>query len=430
MTTTEPAAPLPRTEAWTPWRVVVWFGVVSLAADMVYEGARSMYGPLLSTLGASALVVGLITGVGEAMALVLRLAFGPMADRHGTHWSLTMVGYGLTAVCVPLLALSPLLGGAGLVFASALILLERTGKAVRSPSKSALLAQAATQVGRGRGFGIHKAMDQVGSFSGPLVVAAVGAWAGTIWPALAVLAVPGAVAMAVLVILRKHVPAIPAAPVPARDDEPSASATVAVDADVAQRRAGWLSEAFGSDLPSVFFRYAVAASLTTGGLVTFGIIGYHLVHARLLDAAAVPLVYAAGMAAAALAALAVGVVYDQVGASALLVVPVLVALVPLTALAPSVGWAIAGVLIWGTAAGVQDSTIKAAVAQLVVPARRATGYGVFAGIQGAFAIVGGLVSGWLYDRSLTALVVLVAVTQLTAFVLLARLSGASRSSGA
>src|SRR3954468_20113676 len=102
------------TRTWTPWRVVVGFGTVSLAADMVYEGARSVYGPLLAALGASAVVVGLVTGAGEAVALVMRLAFGPLADRTGRYWSLTIIGYGLTAVCVPLLALSPRLGTAGL----------------------------------------------------------------------------------------------------------------------------------------------------------------------------------------------------------------------------------------------------------------------------------------------------------------------------
>jgi MFS family permease len=86
------------------WRVVWWFGFVSLAADMVYEGARSMYGPVLAALGASAVVVGLVTGAGDAMALVLRLVFGPVADRTGRYWTLTIVGYGLTAVCVPLLS--------------------------------------------------------------------------------------------------------------------------------------------------------------------------------------------------------------------------------------------------------------------------------------------------------------------------------------
>ncbi|MCU1538990.1 MAG: major facilitator superfamily 1, partial [Humibacillus sp.] len=196
--------------AWSPWRVVWWFGFVSLAADMVYEGARSVYGPLLASLGAGATVVGLVTGAGEAMALVLRLIFGPLADRTGRYWSLTVLGYGLTAVCVPLLAVTPFLGGAGLGVAALLILLERSGKAVRSPSKSTLLAQAATSVGRGRGFGVHKALDQVGAFAGPLLVALVISLAGVIWPAMAVLAVPGAAAMVLLAVLRSRV-ASPAA---------------------------------------------------------------------------------------------------------------------------------------------------------------------------------------------------------------------------
>lgn len=96
--------PRPR---WSAWRTVVWFGVVSLTADMVYEGARSMYGPVLAALGASATAVGLVTGAGEAMALVLRLVFGPLADRTGAYWGLTTLGYGLTAFCVPLLAVAP-----------------------------------------------------------------------------------------------------------------------------------------------------------------------------------------------------------------------------------------------------------------------------------------------------------------------------------
>ena len=119
MTDATAAAPSTgRPGRWSAWRVVWWFGFVSLAADMVYEGARSMYGPLLASLGASALVVGLVTGAGEAMALVLRLVFGPLADRTGRYWGLTIAGYGLTAVCVPLLAVTPFIGGAGLVVAA------------------------------------------------------------------------------------------------------------------------------------------------------------------------------------------------------------------------------------------------------------------------------------------------------------------------
>lgn len=388
------------------WRVVWWFGFISLAADMVYEGARSMYGPVLAALGASAVVVGAVTGAGDAMALVLRLVFGPVADRTGRYWTLTIVGYGLTAVCVPLLFLAPRLGSAGLVFASTMILLERLGKAVRSPSKSALLAHAAGAVGRGRGFGVHKALDQVGAFAGPLLVAAVVA-AASLWAGMAVLAVPGAVAMVLLVLLRRRVPD------PSVYDPSVRASTTAPAA-----RRGWWAEAVGVGLPGDFFRYAVASSLTTGALVTFGIIGYHLTVDGIVPVAAVPLVYATAMAVEALAALLVGWAYDRVGARILLVVPVLVAAVPALALGPTLAVVLVGVVVWGFAHGVQDSTIKAAVADLVEAPRRATAYGVFAGIQGLLAIVGGAGAGWLYERSLTALVVVVAISQALALVLL------------
>lgn len=404
-----PGAPPPA------WRVVWWFGFVSLAADMVYEGARSVYGPVLGALGASAVVVGLVTGAGEAVALVLRLVFGPIADRTGQHWRLTILGYGLTAVCVPLLALAPRLGAAGLAVAATLILLERLGKAVRSPSKSALLAQAAAGVGRGRGFGVHKALDQVGAFAGPLVVAGVAA-AASLWTGLAVLAVPGAVAMVLLVALRRRVPD----PGVLDPSTAAASRTGPVSGPVpdAVRRRGWWAEAVGAGLSAEFFRYAVAASLTTGGLVTFGIIGYHLTTAGILPVAAVPLVYAGAMAVEAVAALAVGAVYDRTGAGVLLAVPVLVAVVPALALGSGLAAVLVGVVAWGVAQGVQDSTVKAVVADLVEAPRRATAYGVFAGVQGLLAVVGGVGAGWLYERSLVALVVVVALSQLVALVLL------------
>ncbi|MCK6211578.1 MFS transporter [Georgenia sp. EYE_87] len=411
------------------------FGGVSLAADMVYEGARSMYGPLLAALGASALVVGLVTGAGEAMALVLRFVFGPLADRTGRYWALTILGYGMTAVCVPLLAVTPFLGGAGLAVGIVLILLERSGKAVRSPSKSALLAHVAVEVGRGRGFGVHKAMDQVGAFSGPLVVAAVLAVSGAIWPAYLVLAVPGAAAMVLLAVLRARVPdpsvydgsarpapvASAADPSAGPEDETNLLPTTSAPDPTARTRRGlraWLAESVGAGLPPEFFRYAAAASLTTGGLVTFGVISFHLTTEGLVPVATVPLVYAGAMAVEALAALVVGSAYDRVGVRVLYVVPVLVALVPALALSSGLAAVLVGVVVWGFAFGVQDSTVKALVAELVEAPRRATAYGVFAGIQGALAVVGGGVVGWLYEASLPTLVVVVALSQAVALILL------------
>ena len=258
-----------------------------------------------------------------------------------------------------------------------MILLERLGKAIRSPSKSALLAHVAGAVGRGRGFGVHKALDQVGAFSGPLLVAAMVA-AASLWWGMAALAVPGAIAMLLLFTLRRRVP-----DPSVYDDSPP------VDSPASDAPArGWWADAVGAGLSGDFFRYAFAASLTTGALVTFGIIGYHLTVEGIVPVAAVPLLYAAAMAVEAVAALFVGWVYDRTGTRILLIVPVLVALVPALALASSLALVVVGVLAWGFAQGVQDSTVKAVVADLVDAPRRATAYGVFAGIQGALAVLG------------------------------------------
>ena len=410
------------TRGWSPWRAVVGFGVVSLAADMVYEGARSVTGPLLASLGASAVLVGLVTGAGEAMALVLRLLFGSMADRTGRYWALTLGGYAMTAVCVPALAVAPLVGGAGLALACTLILAERTGKAVRSPAKSALLAHAASAVGFGRGFAVHKALDEVGAFAGPLLVAGVTALTGTLWPAMAVLVVPGGVAMVLLLWIRARVgdaTSYQPLPVAAGEDAPASPPDMPLRPEA---RAPAPPEALpppaGERLPRRFWLFAAASGAATSGLVTFGVISYHLTRDHVVPLAGVPVVYAAAMAAAAVAALVTGWLYDRWNASVLLALPVLVVAVPPLAFAGTLVPAVAGVLVWGAAVGVQDSTVKALVAELVPPPRRATAYGMFAAVQGGAAVLGGTMAGALSSRSVPALVAAVAVTQVVALVLL------------
>jgi MFS family permease len=390
--------------AWSPWRAVVGFGVVSLAADMVYEGARSITGPLLALLGASAVLVGLVTGVGEAMALVLRLLFGSWADRSGRYWTLTVAGYALTGISVPALAITPFIGGAGLVLACFLILAERTGKAVRSPSKTALLAHAAGAVGLGRGFAVHKALDQVGALAGPLVVAAVAALTGALWPALAVLVIPGAIAVLILIRLRQRIGDPAGIP---KDRGKTAVATEPTP-----------TSASPASLSRRFWLFAVAAGAGTAGLVTFGVISYHLTKDQVVSVAAVPIIYAVAMGTEAVAALATGWLFDRIKGRVLLALPLLVAAIPGLAFTNSVSTVIVGVVLWGAANGILDSTVKALVADLVPAARRATAYGVFAAVQGSAAVAGGAMAGALYSRSIPALIAVVSLTQLVALVLL------------
>lgn len=386
---------------------MVAFGVVSLTADMVYEGMRSIAGPYLGSLGASALVVGLVTGAGEAMALVLRLFSGPLADRSGRYWTLTIVGYAMTAVCVPLLAVAPFVGALGLTLAATLILLERAGKAIRSPSKSALLSLVTVTVGRGRGFAVHKALDQVGAFAGPLVVAGVIALAGPPWLALAVLAVPGAACMLLLLSLKGHADTAQHAGEEPAGSAPGRPTTTPVSTIVEP-----------TALPARFYAFAASCALSTLGLMTFGVISYHVVEAGLVTTALVPVLYAAAMATEAVAALVTGFAYDRWGATILYTLPAVVVLVPPLSLSGTWALVLAGVLVWGAATGVQDSTVKALVADLVPQRRLATAYGVFAAFQGVAALVGGGVAGGLYAEHRTFLVVLVALLQVVSAGLL------------
>jgi MFS family permease len=167
-------------------------------------------------------------------------------------------------------------------------------------------------------------------------------------------------------------------------------------------------------LPRRFWLFAASSAGTTAGLVTFGVISFHLAREGLVADAMVPVVYAGAMAVEAVAALAVGLVYDRLGPRVLYVLPPLVAAVPALAFAPTLGLALVGVGVWAAASGLQDSTVKALVADLVTARRRATAYGMFAAIQGGAAAVGGILAGGLYERSLPLLVGVVAATQLVA----------------
>lgn len=185
----------------SPLGFVLAFGVVSGLGDVVYEGARSITGPLLASFGAGAALVGFITGAGEAVALVLRLPFGMLSDRTGRPWPITVAGYAITLMAAPLLAVAWALWPAAV-----LVVLERFGKAVRTPARDTMLAQASTNIGRGRAFALHEALDQSGALIGPLLVAgAIAAFGGLKW-GFAVLAVPAVAALAVLVRVRLAVP--------------------------------------------------------------------------------------------------------------------------------------------------------------------------------------------------------------------------------
>ena len=152
----------------TIYKAIFLMGLVSLLGDTVYEGGRGNIPSFLYYLGASAVVVGAVGGLGELVGYTMRLVGGILVDVSARYWFFIFLGYGLIGF-IPGLSLTTRIGG--WILATVFVVLERIGKAVRSPARDTVLANVSKGIGRGKAFGIHEFMDQIGAVAGPLFVA-------------------------------------------------------------------------------------------------------------------------------------------------------------------------------------------------------------------------------------------------------------------
>ena len=363
-----------------PWHFVVAFGVVSLLADMVYEGARSIIGPYLATLGASATLVGVVAGAGEFIGYGLRVVTGYAVGRTRRYWTWTILGYAMTVLSVPLIGVTGLLTPALILHGT-----ERLGKAVRSPAKDTLLSYAAAKTGRGSAFGVHQALDQTGALLGPLLLAAILTWRdGDYHLAFGILAIPGVLLLGMLVWLRTKVP-------DPRGYEASADEANATGEDPAPM-------AQASSLPATFWQYVAVVAVLSAGVASFPLIAFHALQQHLAVDATIPLLFAVAMAVDGLSGFTVGRLYDAYGPRVLVAVPVAAAIAAI-AFTSSVALLWIGVAIWGVVNGVLDSTVKAVVSEIVPSTSRAAGFGWLALVRGIGLLVAGAALGIAYEHS-------------------------------
>jgi MFS family permease len=371
-------------------RFIVLLGVVSLFADMTYEGARSITGPYLALLGASATVVGFVSGFGELLGYGLRLGSGYLSDRTGRYWAITIAGYALNLFAVPLLALADRWD-----LAAVLIIAERAGRAVRTPARDAMLSHAGSQTGLGWGFGLHEALDQTGAVLGPLIVSGVLYLKGGYQTGFAMLIVPAVLSMAVLLTARATFPR-------PRDFD---LAPPAIET---------------TGLPRHFWIYIVAVTCIAAGYADFPLIAFHFERAAVIGPAWIPALYAIAMASDAVAALVLGRLYDRIGIRTMLLATVASALAPPLAFLGGPASAVAAMVLWGIGMGAQESVMRAAIAALAPTSRRGTAYGLFNAAYGAAWFAGSVLLGVLYDWSILALVVASVAMQILAIPVLLR----------
>jgi len=358
----------------TALKFVILLGVVSLFADATYEGARSIAGPYLAFLGASAAIVGIVSGFGELVGYGLRSLFGYISDRTGKYWTMTILGYALNLLAVPFLALA-----GRWEIAAFLLIAERLGKAVRTPARDAMLSHATAQTGRGWGFGLHEAMDQIGAMLGPAVVALVLYFRGGYGNAFGLLLIPALLALGVLAAARFLYPR-------PRDFEESQEE---------QGKKGF---------PRIFWIYLAAVALLAAGFADFPLIAYHFNKASVLSDEWVPVFYAIAMGVDALAALVFGRLFDRKGIPVMALAALISSLFAPLVFLGGFYFALLGMTLWGVGMGAQESIMRAAIADMVPANRRGSAYGLFNTGFGVFWFLGSALMGILYDLSLPSMI--------------------------
>ena len=351
----------------------VWvLGIVSLLMDVSSEMIHSLL-PLfmVTTLGASAFAVGLIEGLAESTALIVKVFSGALSDYLGRRKGLALFGYALGALSKPLFALAP---GIGVVLAARLI--DRVGKGVRGAPRDALVADIAPPHLRGAAFGLRQSLDTVGAFLGPLLaVALMLLWANDFQAVFWVAVVPGALAVLLLAVGLRE----PEQLAGAKRINPIRRENLA-------RLGGgyWWVVAIGVVFTLARFSEAFLVLRAQSAGVPLALVPLVMV--------AMSLVYSAS-------AYPFGKLSDRIDHTRLLMFGLVVLIAADLVLAMNGGWGLVlvGVSLWGVHMGITQGLLATMVADTAPADLRGTAFGMFNLTSGVAMLVASVLAGLLWD---------------------------------
>ncbi|MEM2933360.1 MAG: MFS transporter [Methanocellales archaeon] len=351
---------------------ILLLGIVSLMGDVVYEGSRGLVPDYFNFLGATAFIIGLSGGIGDFLGYALRLVSGFLADTTRAYWFFIFLGYGLI-IAIPLLGFIY-----SLELAIILVILERIGKALRSPSRDTVLSILSRDLGAGKAFGIHEFLDQIGAVAGPLIVAFVMFHSSNNYQqTFSLLMLPFLVLIIVLFYTYSKI-----------------GSKIAEPTSISSSRV----------LQKPFYIYTFAVMLNTVGLIPAALILYRASvilqpeHKQWM----VPLIYLLIQGIDAIAALIAGYAFDKFGIKILALSFALSIFPPIFTLS-SQGFEalIIASIFFGSILGMQESIYRAAVSKLAPLASRGTAYGVFNAAYGISILMSGAIYGLMMDYKAT-----------------------------
>ncbi|MEG1711226.1 MAG: MFS transporter [Clostridia bacterium] len=372
---------------------IILMAIVSLFSDMTHEGAKSILGVYLSLAGASAAVIGFVSGLGEFVGYSLRMVTGYLADKSKKYWLMTILGYAIDVFAIPLLALVP---EGGWIVACSIIVIQRAGKAIKKPAKNTLVSFAASVSGQGKSFAVSEFLDQIGAFLGPIILFLVLLFKGngdtldSYKLCFIILGIPAIITLLLLIFAKKKYPNPETFEKEPENPQP-----------------------FKLKKPFIF--YLIGISLFAFGFVDFTLITLHVSKTNIIPSVSLPLLYSGAMVVDAFAALIFGFLYDKKGIKVLMISSFIAAFfAPLIFLTNNTVLLFVGVGLWGVGMGAQESILKAAVSSIVSKNNRSTGFGIFETSFGLFWFIGSAIIGALYDYNILAMVIISVVVQLLA----------------
>lgn len=358
--------------------LIFFLGIVSLFADITYEGARSIIGQYLFVLGSSSLFVGFTAGFGEFIGYFLRILFGYLADKTKNYWSFMIIGYSLNVFSVPLLAFTN-----NYLIAGILILLERLGKAIRTPSRDTIISFIGAKYGSGISFGIHEFLDQIGALSGPLLIFLILSLSKNNYKlSFLILIIPAILCLIFLFWTKIKFSNIS-------------------EIEIRGKR----YESFKSS--KKFWIYTIAIGFVSFGFIDFALISYHYKKINLFEPNIIAILYSIAMITDAISSIILGKLFDKFGIKVLLISILLTSFSsPLLFLFNEKMIIFLAIILWGIGIGSQESIMRAYISNIIKKEERATAFGIFNSIYGFSWFIGSLMIGYLYSLSLTYMVIL------------------------
>lgn len=358
--------------------LIFFLGIVSLFSDITYEGARSIIGQYLFVLGSSSLFVGFIAGFGEFIGYFLRILFGYLADKTKNYWSFMIIGYSLNVFSVPLLAFTN-----NYLIAGILVLLERLGKAIRTPSRDTIISFIGAKYGSGISFGIHEFLDQIGALSGPLLIFLILSLSKNNYKlSFLILIIPAILCLIFLFWTKIKFSNIS-------------------EIEIRGKR----YESFKSS--KKFWIYTIAIGFVSFGFIDFALISYHYKKINLFEPNIIAILYSIAMITDAISSIILGKLFDKFGIKVLLISILLTSFSsPLLFLFNEKMIIFLAIILWGIGIGSQESIMRAYISNIIKKEERATAFGIFNSIYGFSWFIGSLMIGYLYSLSLTYMVIL------------------------